>query len=81
MPPLVVANAAYGDNARLRAALAERGLHYVVQVKGAVTAHHATDEPDPSPTRAAVAFKDPSAAGPAWDVLGRVAVAVRPDPF
>ncbi|GIH47226.1 SRSO17 transposase [Microbispora rosea] len=47
-PPLVVADAAYGDNAHLRAALAERGLHYVVQVKGAVTAHHATDEPDPA---------------------------------
>ncbi|MFF4125461.1 transposase, IS4 family [Microbispora rosea] len=47
VPPLVVADAAYGDNARLRAALAERGCHYVVQVKGAVTAHHATDEPDP----------------------------------
>ncbi len=45
-PPLVVADAGYGDNAHLRAALSERGLH-VVQVKGAVTAHHATDEPDP----------------------------------
>ncbi|MEV4297179.1 IS701 family transposase [Microbispora rosea] len=46
-PPLVVADAAYGDNAHLRAALSERGVHYVVQVKGAVTAHHATDEPEP----------------------------------
>lgn len=40
-PPVVVADAGYGDKAHLRAALAERGLDYVVQVKGQVTAHPA----------------------------------------
>ncbi|MEU1883850.1 IS701 family transposase [Streptosporangium sp. NPDC020072] len=40
-PPVVVADAAYGDNAALRAALTERHLSYVMQVKGAVTAHAA----------------------------------------
>ncbi|MET8162598.1 IS701 family transposase [Sphaerisporangium sp. NPDC005289] len=40
-PPVVVADAAYGDNARLRTALSERELRYVVQVKGEVTAHPA----------------------------------------
>ncbi|MFC3986851.1 IS701 family transposase, partial [Streptosporangium jomthongense] len=44
-PPVVVADAAYGDNAALRAALAERHLGYVVQVKGAVTAHAADAAP------------------------------------
>ncbi len=39
--PVVGADAGYGDNAHLRAALDERGLSYVVQVKGAVTAHRA----------------------------------------
>ncbi|MFI6458626.1 IS701 family transposase [Streptosporangium amethystogenes] len=45
-PPIVVADTAYGDNARLRAALDERGLRYVVQVKSAVTAHDVHDEPE-----------------------------------
>ncbi|MBB4916637.1 IS701 family transposase [Streptosporangium saharense] len=38
-PAVVVADAAYGDNAALRAALSDRHLRYVVQVKGSVTAH------------------------------------------
>ncbi len=42
---MVVADAAYGDNAHLRAALAERGMRYVVQVKGEVTAHSAGSVP------------------------------------
>lgn len=45
VPPVVVADAGYGDNAHLRAALAERGLRYAVQVKGQVTAHRAGIEP------------------------------------
>ncbi|MFF3441770.1 IS701 family transposase [Streptosporangium sp. NPDC002721] len=44
--PVVVADAGYGDNAHLRAALTERDLGYVVQVKGAVTAHPAHAEPE-----------------------------------
>ncbi|MGW0449352.1 IS701 family transposase [Streptosporangium sandarakinum] len=44
-PPVVVADAGYGDNAPLRTALAERGLAYVMQVKGAVTAHGAGARP------------------------------------
>ncbi|WP_079102918.1 IS701 family transposase [Streptomyces sp. TP-A0356] len=38
-PPAVVADAAYGTNARLRAALTERGLAYVLSVRADVTAH------------------------------------------
>ncbi|MEV7120982.1 IS701 family transposase [Kitasatospora griseola] len=39
MPPVVVADAGYGDNAHFRAALDERGLRWIVQVKSAATAH------------------------------------------
>ncbi|MGW2200069.1 IS701 family transposase, partial [Streptosporangium sp. NPDC001682] len=49
--PVVVADAAYGDNAHLRAALAERGLCYVLQVKGAITAHWVHAEPETPPYR------------------------------
>ncbi|KDN80935.1 hypothetical protein KCH_68890 [Kitasatospora cheerisanensis KCTC 2395] len=38
-PPVVVADAGYGDNAHFRAALDERGLRWIVQVKGLATAH------------------------------------------
>ncbi|MGW0665426.1 IS701 family transposase, partial [Streptodolium elevatio] len=38
-PPVVVADAGYGDNAVFRAALTERGLPWIVQVKGQATAH------------------------------------------
>ncbi|WP_116211586.1 IS701 family transposase [Streptomyces olivoreticuli] len=38
-PALVVADSAYGDNARFRSALEERGLAYALQVKGGLTAH------------------------------------------
>jgi transposase len=45
-PPVVVADAAYGDNAHLRTALEMRGLAYVLQVKGAVTAHDVRAQPE-----------------------------------
>src|SRR5437763_9387035 len=45
-PPLVAADAGYGDNAHFRAALDERGIGYVVQVKGEVTAHPADAVPE-----------------------------------
>ncbi|MEV4250982.1 IS701 family transposase [Streptosporangium canum] len=45
-PPVVVADAGYGDNAHLRTALEMRGLAYVVQVKGAVTAHGVRAQPE-----------------------------------
>ncbi|MER7848693.1 IS701 family transposase [Kitasatospora sp. NPDC096077] len=38
-PPVVVADAGYGDNAHFRTALDERGLRWIVQVKGLATAH------------------------------------------
>ncbi|WP_425587180.1 IS701 family transposase, partial [Streptomyces violaceusniger] len=38
-PPAVVADAAYGTNAHLRAALAERGIDYMLAVRADVTAH------------------------------------------
>jgi SRSO17 transposase len=49
--PVLVADAGYGDNAHLRAALAERGVGYVVQVKGAVTAHQVQATPETIPYR------------------------------
>ncbi|MGW4817370.1 IS701 family transposase [Kitasatospora cineracea] len=39
LPPVVVADAGYGDNAHFRAALDERNLRWIVQVKGLATAH------------------------------------------
>ncbi|MGW7688704.1 IS701 family transposase, partial [Streptomyces asiaticus] len=38
-PPVVVADAAYGTNAHLRAGLAERGIDYMLAVRADVTAH------------------------------------------
>ncbi|EFG03843.1 Putative IS701 family ISAzvi8-like transposase (plasmid) [Streptomyces clavuligerus] len=38
-PPAVVADAAYGTNAHLRAALSERGLTYVLSIRSDVSAH------------------------------------------
>ncbi|WP_416875432.1 IS701 family transposase [Kitasatospora sp. SC0581] len=38
-PPVVVADAGYGDNAHFRNALDERVLHWIVRVKGLATAH------------------------------------------
>ena len=45
-PPVVVADAAYGTNAHLRAALADRGIDYVLDVRGGVTAHPFDTEPE-----------------------------------
>ncbi|MBR7677867.1 IS701 family transposase [Streptomyces daliensis] len=44
-PPLVVADAAYGTNAHLRAALTDRGIDYVLAVRADVTAHPFDAEP------------------------------------
>jgi SRSO17 transposase len=44
--PVICADAGYGDNAHFRAALAERELDYIVQVKGACTAHAADAVPE-----------------------------------
>lgn len=38
-PPVVVADAGYGDNGLFRTALTTRGLDYVVQVKGLTSVH------------------------------------------
>ncbi len=38
-PPVVVADAAYGTNAQLRADLTERGIGYVLAVRADVSAH------------------------------------------
>jgi SRSO17 transposase len=45
-PPAVVADAAYGVNARLRAALDERQLAYVLAIRADVTVHPLDAEPE-----------------------------------
>ncbi|MGI5229650.1 IS701 family transposase [Actinoallomurus sp. CA-142502] len=49
--PVICADAGYGDNAVFRAALAERGLGYIVQVKGTCTAHAADAVPELLPSK------------------------------
>lgn len=49
-PPVVVADAAYGTNAQLRAGLADPGIGYVLAVRADVTAHPFDAEPE-SPER------------------------------
>ncbi|MFH9426638.1 IS701 family transposase [Streptomyces sp. NPDC017529] len=44
-PAVVVADTGYGSNAAFRTALEDRGLAYVLQVKGELTAHGAQAEP------------------------------------
>jgi SRSO17 transposase len=44
-PPLVVADAGYGDNSQFRSALDERGIPYIVQVKGDALTHPAGTVP------------------------------------
>ncbi|MFI6743521.1 IS701 family transposase [Nonomuraea sp. NPDC050451] len=46
-PPLLVADAGYGDSSPLRGALDERGIGYVVQVKGDALAHLPDARPVP----------------------------------
>jgi SRSO17 transposase len=58
--PVICADAGYGDNAHFRAALAERGLAYIVQVKGSATAHSADAVPELLPAK-----------GKAWRGLAR----------
>ncbi|MEB3963472.1 IS701 family transposase [Streptomyces kunmingensis] len=53
-PPVVVADAAYGTNARLRAALSERGLAYVLSVRTDMTAQPFGAEPEAPPRDGAV---------------------------
>jgi SRSO17 transposase len=49
--PVICADAGYGDNAHFRAALVERDLHYIVQVKGTATAHGADATPELLPAK------------------------------
>lgn len=46
-PPLVAADAGYGDNSQFRAALDECGIGYIVQVKGDALAHEPHVRPVP----------------------------------
>jgi len=43
--PVIVSDAGYGESGEFRAGLEDRGLGYVVQVKGATTAHPADAQP------------------------------------
>lgn len=38
-PPVVVADAAYGTNAHLRAGLADRGIDYMLAIRAVVISH------------------------------------------
>jgi SRSO17 transposase len=44
-PPVLAADAGYGDNSQFRAALDERGIGYIMQVKGDALAYPAEAEP------------------------------------
>src|SRR5688572_31116310 len=48
-PPVVVADAGYGNNADFRAGITGRGAHYVCQVDGDLTAHPADAVPTLTP--------------------------------
>lgn len=58
-PPVVVADAGYGDTTAFREALTERGIDYVVAVKAATSAHPGDAVPRPRPTPAAGARRRP----------------------
>jgi SRSO17 transposase len=49
--PVICADAGYGDNAQFRAALTDRDLDYIVQVKGTATAHAADAVPELLPAK------------------------------
>ncbi|MGT2525786.1 IS701 family transposase [Streptomyces nojiriensis] len=53
-PPVVVADAAYGTNAHLRAGLDDRGIHYVLAVRADVSAHPLDAEPEAPPRKGPV---------------------------
>ncbi|TWJ28530.1 SRSO17 transposase [Micromonospora sagamiensis] len=46
-PPLLAADAGYGDNSQFRGALDERGVGYIMQVKGDALAHKPDVQPVP----------------------------------
>jgi hypothetical protein len=48
-PPVVVADARYGNTTAFRQGLSDRGIGYVVAVKGATTAYSADAEPQTLP--------------------------------
>ena len=48
-PPVVVADAGYGDTAEFRDGITARGGHYVVQVQGVLSAHAADAVPEVPP--------------------------------
>ncbi|MFI5800210.1 transposase [Streptomyces sp. NPDC051677] len=63
--PVVVADAAYGANAHLRAALADRHIDYVLAVRADVTATPSTPSPQPRTVRGlSVACPSPATAAP-----------------
>jgi SRSO17 transposase len=48
-PPVVVADAGYGESGELRLGLEQRGLAYVVQVKATISAYPEAIKPEPAP--------------------------------
>jgi SRSO17 transposase len=49
-PPVVVADAGYGESGELRLGLEVRGLAYVVQVKATTSAYPEAIQPEPAPS-------------------------------
>jgi SRSO17 transposase len=73
-PPAVVADAAYGTNARLRAALHDRRLAYVLAIRADVTAHPFDAEPQAPARKGTVGcWPQPRYRDPAPSVAGLAA--------